>query len=851
MTVYVEIAVHVPHVSGSFHYHLPPDLEGQVGQGHFVTVPFGKQTVQGVVLRTMDHPEVPKTRQVLATLDPEPVVTAIQIQLAHELTNRSFAPLSACIALMLPPGLSKMADTLYQLTVPGKNISADHKGELSEAQARLWDLLNTRGPLRGRQIERALPRKRWRDTARALERRGLIFSKAILQAPSVRPKTVRTAKLACTSSQAEARLDDLGKRGGAALARRQAMMRHLMTAKAPVSVLRLYDTSGSNASDLKKLVDMGLVDIGEQEVLRDPIAEMPFTPSSPPALTQAQADAWEQIRLGIQSIAAGESVKPFLLHGVTGSGKTEVYLHAVEEVVKQGNQVIVLVPEIALTPQTVQRFVGRFPDQVGLVHSKLSAGERYDTWRRARAGEISVVVGPRSALFTPFNRLGLIILDECHDSSYYQADQAPSYHAREVATIYAQQVGAVCLLGSATPDVTSTFRTSQGEWTGLSLPARILAHREAVQHQMEKLASAASRYRPLELDAQSIDLPAVQVVDMRAALKSGNRSIFSLALQRALTDVLDHDQQAILFLNRRGSATYIFCRACGYALKCPQCDTPLTMHKSDTAMQTGHDLLCHRCNYKRRAPMTCPKCNSNQIKHYGTGTESVETEVKRVFPKARTLRWDWSTTRKKGAHEAILRQFSQHKADILIGTQMLAKGLDLPLVTLVGVILADVGLNLPDYRASERVFQVLTQVAGRAGRSPLGGQVILQTFDPDHYVVQTAAGHNYHEFYRQELNHRRELGYPPFARLVRLEFRGSDDAVVEKSARALKHEIQKWIADGAFQSVEIVGPTPCFFARVGGVFRWQLVLRGPNPALVLKGKPLPDCRIEIDPLSLL
>jgi len=851
MTVYVEIAVHVPHVSGSFHYHLPSALEGQVDSGYLVTVPFGKQVVQGVVLRTMDYPEVPKTREVLALLDPEPVITAAQIQLAHELARRSFSPLSACIALMLPPGLSKMADTLYQLTIPGTNLTADQKNELSEAQRRLLDLLAARGPLRGRQIERALPRKRWRDTARALERRGWVVAKAVLQAPSVRPKTVRTAFLACSPAQAEARLDDLGKRGGAALTRRQAMLRHLMKATQPVGVLRLYDVSQGNASDLKKLAAMGLINIGEQEVLRDPVAGVPFIPTSFPALTQAQAAAWEQIRIGLQRTTSGESIKPYLLYGVTGSGKTEVYLHAVEEVIKQGRQAIILVPEIALTPQTVQRFVSRFPKQVGLVHSKLSPGERYDTWRRARAGEISIVVGPRSALFTPFDRLGLIVLDECHDSSYYQADQIPSYHARELAAVYARQVNAVCLLGSATPDVTSTFRASQGTWTALSLPARILAHREAVQHQMEKLEGAESHYRPLEQDAQMTDLPDVEVVDMRESLKSGNRSIFSQSLQAALLDVLTRRQQAILFLNRRGTATYVFCRACGFSLKCPQCDTPLTMHQSSAEMHTAPDLICHRCNYKRKTPKICPECRSNQIKHYGTGTESVDAEVKRLFPEARTLRWDWSTTRKKGSHEAILRQFSKHDADILIGTQMLAKGLDLPLVTLVGVVLADVGLNLPDYRASERVFQVLTQVAGRAGRSPLGGQVILQTFNPEHFVIQTAAKHSYDEFYKQELNHRRKLGYPPFARLIRLEFRGLDNDELERSLLALKSDIQKWIMDGRYHGIEIIGPLPCFFARLAGAFRWQLVLRGPNPALILEGKSLPDCRIEIDPPSLL
>ncbi|MEA3350623.1 MAG: primosomal protein N', partial [Chloroflexota bacterium] len=548
--------------------------------------------------------------------------------------------------------------------------------------------------------------------------------------------------------------------------------------------------------------------------------------------------------------------------------------------------------EIALTPQTVQRFVSRFPDQVGLVHSKLSSGERYDTWRRARAGEISVVVGPRSALFTPFDDIGLIVLDECHDDSYYQAEPAPSYHAREMAVAYARQVGAVCLMGSATPDVVSTHRAARGEWVALSLPERILAHKEAVRLQMERIraetskprpgaeqpagaglptaapppagaglptvlptAPPTSRYRPLEKDAQMAELPPVNIVDMREELKSGNRSIFSRALQSGLEETLSHNQQAILFLNRRGTATYVFCRECGYSLMCPRCDIPLTYHLRGSG---GKRLICHRCGYKRNMPTKCPECGSTKIKHYGTGTERVETEVQSLFPEARTLRWDWGTTRKKGAHEDILRRFSHHEADVLIGTQMLAKGLDLPLVTLVGAVLADVGLNLPDYRSGERVFQVLTQVAGRAGRSPLGGQVILQTFDPDHYVIQAASEHNYRDFYRQELNYRRELGYPPFARLVRLEFRGQDSAQVEASARKVAQMVQSWMAESCAHTTEMIGPVPCFFSRLGGTYRWQIVLRGPNPVTLLtsgtstaKKEMLPGCRIEVDPPSLL
>jgi primosomal protein N' (replication factor Y) len=397
--------------------------------------------------------------------------------------------------------------------------------------------------------------------------------------------------------------------------------------------------------------------------------------------------------------------------------------------------------------------------------------------------------------------------------------------------------------------VISTYRAAKGEWTPLSLPDRILAHKKAVQAQMKRIQlDAKSHYRPLEKDAQTADLPPVEIVDMRAELQAGNRSIFSRTLQESLEDVFTHGQQAILFLNRRGTATYVFCRDCGYSLECPRCDIPLTYHLHG---ERRGQLICHRCGYKRLMPKKCPDCGGTRIKHYGTGTERVETEIHNLFPQVRTLRWDWETTRKKGSHEQILRQFSRHQADVLIGTQMLAKGLDLPLVTLVGAVLADVGLNLPDYRADERVFQVLTQVAGRAGRSPLGGKVILQTFKPDHYVVQTAAEHDYRDFYRQAIHHRRNLGYPPFARLVRLELRGQDSEQVENAADNLAETIQGWIDGSNAPHTEMIGPVPCFFARVGGIYRWQIVLRGPDPAKLLKPEMLKSCRIEIDPPSLL
>lgn len=549
-------------------------------------------------------------------------------------------------------------------------------------------------------------------------------------------------------------------------------------------------------------------------------------------------------------------MRPILLHGVTGSGKTEIYLRAVAEVLQAGKQAIILVPEIALTPQTVRRFMGRFPGQVGLVHSQLSAGERYDTWRRARSGNLPVIIGPRSALFTPLPNLGLIILDECHNSSYYQSE-APSYNALDAAVLYARLAASVCLLGSATPDVISTYRAQQGDWRYLHLPDRILAHRDTVQAQVERLAqhalthskgmagASASRYRPLEAAADTIDLPPVQVIDMRQELRSGNRSIFSRDLQAGLKAVLERDQQAILFLNRLGMATYVFCRDCGYSLKCPRCDLPLIFHEAQ------HSLTCHHCGYQRKMPATCPECGSSRIRQYGTGTERVESEVVSQFPEARVLRWDYTTTRTKGAHEMILSHFSAHRADILVGTQMLAKGLDLPFVTLVGVVLADVGLNLPDYRAPERTFQVLTQVAGRAGRSPLGGQVILQTFQPDHYVIRAASAHNYRQFYQKELAYRQQLGFPPFANIVRLEYRHRDEERAERAAEALAGKIRSWMRAANSQATQMIGPAPCFFSRQDGAYRWQIILRGPAPQDLLREKALKDWRIEINPTSLL
>ncbi len=630
------------------------------------------------------------------------------------------------------------------------------------------------------------------------------------------------------------------------------MLELLCQQSSPVEVSWLYEKSGGNSSDLKLLVDRGLAKLGESQVWRDPLLGLEDQPLEIPDLTGDQQAVWMKVLQNLQQSAVGQACLPLLLHGVTGSGKTEIYLRAVEETLQQGRQAIVLVPEIALTPQTVRRFLGRFPNQVGLIHSGLSAGERYDTWRRARAGDFQVVVGPRSALFTPFSNLGLIVIDECHDDSYFQSEAAPYYHARQAAVEYARQVKATCLLGSATPDITSMYRCQQGTWEYLHLPNRILAHRKAVQEQLLRLQTRdgrqrqpASLYQHLENQADAIDLPPVSLVDMRLELQAGNRSIFSRPLQTSLQECLEQEQQAILFLNRRGSATYVFCRDCGETLKCPRCDIPLTFH------ETPGFLQCHYCGYQRRMPEKCSACGSTRIRQFGTGTQKVEAALQELFPQARTLRWDYETTRKKGAHDDILKRFAGRQADFLVGTQMLAKGLDLPLVTLVGVVLADVGLSLPDYRTNERAFQILTQVAGRAGRSPLGGKVIMQTFQPEHYVIQAAAKHDYQAFYEQELAYRQKLGYPPFTRLVRMEYRHMDAAKVERAAKDMAAQIKGWMQEANLHATRMIGPAPCFFDRMAGTYRWQIVLAGPDPVKMLRGRSFGEWKIEVNPPSLL
>jgi primosomal protein N' (replication factor Y) len=634
----------------------------------------------------------------------------------------------------------------------------------------------------------------------------------------------------------------IGRSGSKAAARRNAIIECLIKESEPIEVTWVYAETGASLSDLRKLEEQGLVLLSQAEVWRDPLEQMDYIPSKPPPLTSDQASVWDKIRNQIHH-PPPRTAKPFLLHGVTGSGKTEIYLRSLAETLSLGRGAIILVPEISLTPQTVRRFVARFPGQVGLIHSQLSRGERYDTWRRCRSGHLKVVVGPRSALFTPMPDIGLIVLDESHDESYKEENQAPRYHARHAALAYAKMLDAICILGSATPDVTTMHLSEMGQIDYLSLPQRILGHHTRIQQQANRLGIKTS-YKPIEAEADFIDLPQVRVVDMRQELKAGNRSIFSKPLQKSLNNTLLAGHQAILFLNRRGTSTYVFCRDCGEALKCPQCEIPLTYH------QESEHLLCHHCGYDRGLPGRCRHCGSTRIKYFGAGTQSIETAIEELYPHARTIRWDRDTTRSKGSHDIILKNFASHRADILIGTQMIAKGLDLPLVTLVGIVSADIGLNLPDYRASERTFQILTQVAGRAGRGLLGGHVILQTYQPDHYAIRAASQHDYPSFYHQELQYRRQLGYPPFQRLARLLYKHPSADKAEHEAHWMTSQLRARIASLDGQA-KLIGPVPCFFMRIRGEYRWHILIRSLDPGQLIPEEIPEGWAVDIDPVSLL
>ena len=972
----------------SYTYRLPEHLRDQGSVGHLVQVPLGASSALGFIIALTDQPPdgLPSgtaIREVTEILDPLPVVTQTQIELACWVAREYLAPLSQSMRLMLPPGLEART-----FIVVSQTAGAVRPDQLTPQEATVLRLLERRG---GRVQANLLLGQISADDPEAvlhtLAERGLVDARYTLVPPKPAPPRVQYVRLLAGDATIEAILPRLGRaskqadallvlanraggplagtgqdapqpaaalvtladlcdlvrctegpvraleaRGWIEIAERQTLVvalpgaqvvqlgrapkqaealtalldrgspveldeflaetgcsRSVISAledkglvrrvieepvvllvlppeevldrvielrgaekqRAVLDMLRgsvdriwvggIYTQTGANLGILRYLADRGLVSLHPTEFERP----QPIGPEAPLLLLPDQVAAWQEIERGM----AGPDPFVALLHGVTGSGKTEIYLRAVQATLAAGRRAIVLVPEISLTPQTVRRFEARFPGRVAVMHSQLSLGQRYAVWDRVRRGDADVVIGSRLALFAPVSRLGLIVLDEAHDGSYKQSEPIPlpTYHARDVAIELGRLAGAAVLLGTATPGLETYFRACQGIYHLIELPHRILPP------QVGTAASASDR-QASELPA----LPPVRIVDLRQELRAGNRSILSRALQEALRQTLDAGEQAIIFLNRRGAATFVLCRDCGYVVLCPRCDVPLTFHRSirqGRAAPSKHGsqagiLVCHHCNRREPTPTNCPECESTRIRYFGLGTERVEETIRQLFPEARLLRWDRDTATGLD-HERFLQAFIDHRADVLVGTQMIAKGLDLPRVTLVGVASADTALHLPDFRASERTFQLLTQVAGRAGRSHRGGRVIVQTYNPEHYAVQAASRHDYAAFFRRELAYRRRLDYPPFSRLLALRYSHEDPRRCQTEASRLGRWLEAEIRRLDIPA-ELIGPAPCFFRRIQGRYRWQIVIRARDPAILLRDVALPwGWRVDVDPITLL
>jgi primosomal protein N' (replication factor Y) len=828
---YADVAVNVA-VHQTFVYHIPPEFVPVIAAGHLVRVGFGTAMQPGIVLATYEKDSANfVTKPILELLDSLPVMTPQHLQLGRWMSQMYLAPLGMCLWLMLPPGFTgKNTRTLSLQTadyIPHDALENDILG-----------LLQTQGALLEKELAAAIKAKELKKTLDRLIREKIIHSDPVLTTPVVKPKTIKTVQL-LQMPQIELRSSKI-----------QRILAYLADKPYPVDMPEVTAATKSTNADLQKLASAGYIALGERLMWRDSLADRDFVPSQPLKLMPDQQRIWQVIHRAIIEAAQNASEKmgqKFLLHGVTGSGKTEIYLQAIAATLALGRHTIFLVPEIALTPQTIRRVAERFPGQVAIVHGSLSQGERYDTWRRARTGEIKIIVGTRSALFTPLPDVGLIILDEEHDHSYKHAPpfNPPYYHARAVAEEMAHQHNAIMILGSATPDMETYYRAQRGDLHYLHLPERIMGHRTRIHSQAERF-NTNTRYQPASDEALMIDLPPVTITDMRDELKTGNRGMFSRALYAALSGVMERGEQAMLFLNRRGQATYVFCRDCGYVAACSRCDMPMTYHR------LGENLRCHHCGNVQPAPTTCPECASTRIKYFGAGTQQIEDELQKAFPGVRSIRWDADTAEKPEHHEAILAQFLAHEANILIGTQMIAKGLDLPLVTLVGVISADPGLALPDFRANERVFQLLTQVAGRAGRGILGGQVILQTYQPQHPSIIAAAQHDYAGFYTREIAARRDLGYPPFRRMARLIIQSTNPTIAQTAAEDAAKRLRHHILEQQLTDTTLIGPAPCFFSKIDRHYRWHVVLRGTNPmAAFADFKLQPGWYVDIDPVDVL
>lgn len=776
---YAEIHFPLP-LSRGYTYRVPANLNAVALPGCRALVPLGKRVMTGFIVKrvsTIDF-SPDKLKDVFDILDEQPLFDEQRLQLALWISEYYLASLGEVLRTMLPPGLEQESKQFVRLVREPEEFEL---GRLLARAPRQFEIVQALQGKKGFKIAflaKHLGYQGVRESVRGLMKAGLV---EILQeiSASARALAVTYVQLHASGRKALAERESTGLKLNA----KQWESLELLRSKGALSRPFLLRKVGLSRPGLDALVKKSLVELTKQEVERNPYAgRFELAPNF--ILNEEQSAAVAAVSSSLNQNA----FKVFLLHGITGSGKTQVYIEAIRHALALGKGAIALVPEISLTPQTVARFQSNFGLNIAVLHSRLSHGERYDAWRRVQRGEAKLVIGPRSAVFAPVHNLGLIVVDEEHEASYKQVDPSPRYHARDVAIMRAKMSNAAVLLGSATPAVESYYNARAGKYHLLELPRRI----------------------------DNVPLPEVRLLDMMRFRKSApdHEGIFSRILLGKILEKLERKEQIIILQNRRGFAPIVKCVDCGFTKLCEACNIPLTYHRR------GHALRCHYCNHFEKAPDVCPQCHSLELIYKGIGTQKVEDALHELLPQARVVRMDSDTTRGKLAHDNILREFGEHKFDVLLGTQMIAKGLDFHRVTLVGVISADSSLLRPDFRAGERTFQLLTQVAGRAGRSNLPGEVIIQTYSPMNFCLICAQQHDFHKFFAAEIEQRRQLNYPPFARLAVVLFRHKDNEKV----RGVAHDFAGLVR-AAKAPLQVYGPTPAPLQRLQNEFRWQLMIK--------------------------
>ncbi len=781
---YANIVFPLP-VDHAFTYRVPEELRESLKVGQWAVAPFGRRRLTGFVVELLEHTDLTELKEIADILDPEPLFSEEMMLLCRWIADYYICPLGEVLRAALPAGIHIESRRQVRLE---RQLDPEEVAQLERRaprQALIVRALMAGKPLSTVQLERQIGVRGVAWAVAQLQAQGLVRVEEVLPKVAVGVRTERWVALqeGRSAEEWEAVIGELAPR-----APRQAQCLRVLlgSEEHQTSLADLVRAAEASSQSVAALVRAGLVRMFRREVSRDYYERVPIPEAKQVELTQEQEQALAAISEGLR----GGNFSALLLHGVTGSGKTQVYIEAIRQVLAMGKSAIVLVPEIALTPQIVARFRAHFREQVTVLHSRLSAGERFDAWRRIRQGAHRIVIGPRSAVFAPVQNLGLVVVDEEQEATFKQMDTDPRYHARDVAVMRAKLNKAVVVLGSATPSFETFFNAQAGKYRLLTLTHRI----------------------------DHVPMPEVTIVDMtaeRRGSKPHQPVIFSRLLQQKMEEKLSLGEQVILLQNRRGYATFIKCHECGHVEQCRNCNVTLTFHLHHRT------LRCHYCSFTRRAPTVCSNCGGAHILFKGTGTQKVEEALAHLFPQARVARLDLDTTRGRRAHDRILESFERGEFDVLLGTQMVAKGLDFQRVTLVGVISADTGLFFPDFRAAEQTFQLLTQVAGRAGRADKRGEVVIQTYSPDHPCLRFAQHHDFVGFYAQEIADRRQLSYPPFGRLAVVCFKSVKEAKAAQAARVFASFLPK---EGV--PFRCFGPLPAPLARLQRHYRWQVVLKG-------------------------